>query len=234
MNADGMSADGINRSARIAAHAALWVFVASAVLFGAQSGAVSSGFSHRTHPLAWLGADGMPAATAFNLSGFVLAGLLAAVALWSLRSTLPTGTRWSARIGAQLAMLSALAFAAQGLLPLDPEDPDGAASAAHGLVWTLWWLTFAASGLALAAGLRGVQGLRRGFVAATAAAGLAIPAFALFAPLWVPNALAQRAAFVLWFVWVAWAAGARSAKATLQKSALLRHMDVPPANQSRK
>lgn len=198
----------MNRLRRFAAHAALWGFVVAAAFCGSRPDAVATGFSHRSHPLAWLGARGMPEATVFNLAGFVIPGLLAAVALWSLRSALPAQARWSARIGAQLTMLSALAFAAQGLLPLDLDDPDGTANAAHGLAWTLWWLTFAVGGLAFGVGSRGVPSLRRGFAATTAAAALAIPALALLAPIWWPNAFAQRAAFVLWFVWVAWAAGA--------------------------
>lgn len=196
-----------HRRASIAGHAALWVFVLSAAFFGERPGAASAGFSHRSHPLAWLGAAGMPDAIAFNLAAFVAAGVLAAVSLWSLRSALPADARWSARIGAQLVMLSALAFAAQGLLPLDPEDPDGAATAAHGLAWTLWWLTFCVGGLAIASGTRGSAGFRRGFAVVTLAASFAIPAFALLAPLWMPNAFAQRAAFVLWFAWVVWIAG---------------------------
>ena len=197
----------MNRLRRFAAHAALWGFVAAAAFCGARPEAVATGFSHRSHPLAWLGASGMPDATVFNLAGFVLPGLLAAVALWSLRSALPAHARWSARIGAQLTMLSALAFAAQGLLPLDLEDPDGAANAAHGLAWTLWWLTFAVGGLALGLGSRGTSPLRRGFAMATVAAAIAVPALALLAPIWWPNAFAQRAAFVLWFVWVAGVGG---------------------------
>lgn len=197
----------MTRWRRLAAHAALWGFVAAAAFCGARPGAVSSGFSHRSHPLAWLGASGMPDATVFNLAGFVLPGLLAAVALWSVRSALPAHARWHARIGAQLTMLSALAFAAQGLLPLDLEDPDGAANAAHGLAWTLWWLVFAVGGLALGLGSRRASALRPGFAAAAVVAAIAIPALALLAPIWWPNAFAQRAAFVLWFVWVAWAAG---------------------------
>jgi hypothetical membrane protein len=198
----------MTRWSRFAAHAALWGFVAAAVFCGARAEIVATGFSHRSHPLAWLGAGGMPDAAAFNLAGFVLPGLLAAVALWSLRSALPAQARWHARIGAQLTMLSALAFAAQGMLPLDLEDPDGTANAAHGLAWTLWWLTFAAGGLAFGLGSRGTSPLRRGLAMATVAAAIAIPALALLAPIWWPNAFAQRAAFVLWFAWVAWAAGA--------------------------
>src|SRR3546814_9922281 len=64
----------------------------------------------------------MPHALAFNALGFVLPGVLAALVAWRLRASLDAGAPWAARIGAWLALLSALAFAAQGLLPLDPRD----------------------------------------------------------------------------------------------------------------
>lgn len=197
----------MNPYARMAGHGALVIFVVSAAMFGAMFGEDSVGFSHRTHPLAWLGAGGVPRAMLFNLCTFVLPGVLAAVALWPLRPALPHGMRWSARIGAQMVVLSALAFAAQGVLPLDLENPDGTAGGLHAVAWTAWWLAFSAGALALAWGLQRTATMRRGFVAITALAGLVIPMLAVLAPLWMPNALAQRMAFVLWFVWVVWAAG---------------------------
>ena len=39
-----------------------------------------------------------------------------------------------------LVQLSALAFAAQGVVPLDPEDTDATASRLHVLAWMLWQL----------------------------------------------------------------------------------------------
>jgi hypothetical membrane protein len=197
----------MNRDAQIAGCASLMIFVASAAIFGAMLGQDSGGFSHRTHPLAWMGAGSVPRAMLFNLCTFVLPGVLAAVALWPLRPALPPGTRWSARIGSQMVVLSALAFAAQGVLPLDLENPDGTAGGLHAVAWTAWWLAFSAGALTLAWGLRYMAAMRRGFVAITALTGLVIPMLAVLAPLWLPNALAQRMAFVLWFVWVAWAAG---------------------------
>ncbi len=197
----------MNSYARMAGHGALVIFVVSAAMFGAMFGEDSVGFSHRTHPLAWLGAGGVPRAMLFNLCTFVLPGVLAAVALWPLRPALPPGTRWSARIGAQLVVLSALAFAAQGVLPLDLENPDGTAGGLHAVAWTAWWLAFSAGALALGLGLRHTATMRRGFAAITVLAGLVIPMLAVLAPLWMPNALTQRMAFVLWFVWVVWATG---------------------------
>lgn len=194
----------MNRTVRMAGDAALLIFIAAAAIFGAMLDAGDGGFSQRTHPLAWLGAQGVPRATMFNLGGFALPGLMAAVALWPLRPALPAGARWSARIGAQLVLLSAIAFAAQGVLPLDLEEMDGAASGLHAAAWTLWCLSFCAGALALAWGLRGMP-LRPGFVVICAFAGSIVFLLAFVAPLWIPNAFAQRVAFVLWLGWVAWA-----------------------------
>lgn len=197
----------MSRRARFAGSAALVVFLASTAFFGAIRGAQSNPaldeFSHLTHPLAWLGADGVPGAMLFNLCVFILPGLLAAVALWSLRPALPSGASWAARIGAQLLVLSAIAFALQGVVPLDLEKPDGPASAAHAMAWTAWWLVFSTGALALSGGLFDVP-LRSGVVIICALIALVVPALALLAPQWIPNAVAQRAAFLLWFGWVAW------------------------------
>jgi hypothetical protein len=172
------------------------------MIFGAMARSRGGVFSHGAFPLAWLGADGMPAAGWFNFCGFVLPGVLAAVALWPLRATLPSDAPWTARIGAQLVFLSALAFATQGLLPLDLEDPDGIASALHASAWTVWCLAFAAGAMLLAPGLRAMRS-RMHLVAICALAGAAVPLLAFVAPLWWPGALVQRVAFVLWLLWVA-------------------------------
>ena len=193
----------MNRATRMAGGAALLTFIVAAAVFGAMFNADDGGFSQRTHPLAWLGAQGMARATLFNLCGFVLPALLAAVALWPLRPALPADARWSARIGAQLVLLSAIAFAAQGMLPLDLEDMDGAASGLHAAAWTAWCLSFTAGALALAWGLRG-NPPHSGIPTICAIVGSIVPLLAFVAPLWLPNAFAQRAAFLLWFGWVAW------------------------------
>src|SRR5262245_48854967 len=94
-------------------------------------GAMLDGYSHLIHPLAWLGARGVPRATAFNLLGFVLPGALAAVVALRLRTRLPSRAGWAGRIGVALLLLSTLAFTAQGLLPLDPAELDGPVSQWH-------------------------------------------------------------------------------------------------------
>jgi Protein of unknown function (DUF998) len=117
-----------------------------------------------------------------------------------MRSALPTAANWRARIGTQLATLSALAFAAQGLLPLDPDNLGSQANALHALAWTVWWIAFAAAGVLLAA-----TGPSRGFRRATLVASIAVIALAL--PPW-PGAMAAfapRLAFLAWFAWATYA-----------------------------
>lgn len=156
------------------------------------------GYSHREFPLALLGARNVPRALAFNLCAFVLPGALSAMAMWRLRSALPAAARWPARIGAQLMTLAGIAFAAQGVLPLDPGDVGAQANAAHALSWTVWWIA-GTSGAVLLAWAAPTGRLR----ALAAVVAVAIPALAL--PPW-PGALAAfapRAAFVAWLLWVA-------------------------------
>jgi len=186
----------MNRYARFFVPAALALFIAATAI----SGALLDGYSHREHPLALLGAAGVPRALAFNVFAFVLPGSAVAIVFWTIRSALPATAGWRARIGTQLAVLSALAFAAQGLFPLDPGDLGGRANALHALAWTVWWIAFAAAGGLLAAG-----GASHGFKWATAVSLIATLALAL--PPW-PGAMAAfapRLAFVVWFVWAAWA-----------------------------
>lgn len=173
---------------------ALVLHLAAVVAFGL----LLDGYSHREFPLALLGAQGVPRALAFNLCAYVMPGVLAAVAMWRLRSALPAGARWPARIGAQLMVLSGLAFAAQGLLPLDPSDVGAASNALHALAWTLWWIA-AASGAVLLAWT--APGRRLRVLAAVVA--VAIPLLALLPWPGALAAFAPRAAFVAWLLWVA-------------------------------
>lgn len=192
----------------IAAAAALVSFALALAGFGA----VLDGYAHSRHPVALLGGTGVPYALWFNLLAFALPGALAAAVAVGLRQSL-AGTRWSVRVGAQLVLLSALAFVAQGLLPLDPQDLDAAPSRLHATVWLLWWLAFAAGALAIAIGSRGrARPELRGFSQASLIAALAVPLFALVLPSLLPAGLAQRAAFSAWLLW--WLVAARAQAAS--------------------
>lgn len=161
------------------------------------------GFSHLQHPVGLLGGTRVPRAAAFNLLAFVVPGVLVAGAAIGLRGRLADST-WPTRIGAQALLLSAVAFAMQGLLPLDGRDLDGATSRLHAAAWTAWWLAFAVSTAGMGWGLRRTPRARMGTV--FAACAIATLAFALLGPLVLPAGLAQRLAFAGWFL-APWLAG---------------------------
>lgn len=180
-----------------------WIACLSWVGAALVAGWLMPGYSQLRHPLAVLGANGAQHAAAFNLAGFVLPGGLLAWQAWHWRSRM-VAAGWRARIGLQLLLLSALAFALQGLLPLDPRDLAAPASRLHALAWTAWWTAFVPGAL-LAAG-----GMRAG-VSSAAALALAVlaPVLVLSGGILLPAALAQRAAVVLWLLW--WPVAARAA-----------------------
>jgi hypothetical protein len=161
------------------------------------------GYSHLHHPLALLGAKPFPGAMLFNVVAFVVPGMLLAWVALRLRAAMPAGTggvSWSARIGTQLMLISALSFAAQGLLPLDTDDFEGMRSARHAAAWMMWWIAFAAGGVLLAVGLRAAKDWHSiGNVSLFAA--LTLPVLALLLPQLVPAGIAQRLAFAWWFAW---------------------------------
>ena len=153
-------------------------------------------YSQRIHPLALRGTAGLPWAFGFNLIAFVLPGALLLWAGQRLRAALDDAG-WLARIGVVLVQLSALAYAAQGLLPLDPNDAGSGASRLHALAWMLWWIAFVPGVLLLAFGAR--RGIA--FALACLAAGVLVPLIAVFAPIGLWVGYAQRAAFAIWFGW---------------------------------
>jgi hypothetical protein len=187
-------------SARIRLPVAL-AAVASCLVAALVAGLATEGYSQLRHPLAWLGARQMGAAgTLFGLFGFVLPGLAGAWLALELRQRLPDGSGWAARIGTQLALLAALGFAAQGLLPLDLEAVDEGASRLHATAWLLWSLAFPLGAWLLAGGLWRGRGWR-GFAVASALAGMVVVACGFLGSGWIGAALEQRLAFAAWLGW---------------------------------
>lgn len=170
--------------------AAVSLFVAAVTVFGAAT----PGYAQRLHPVGLLGARGASGAAVFNALAFVAPGLLLACVAWALRDR---AHGWASRIGSQLVLLSALALAAQGLLPLDPTDFDHADSQRHAVAWTAWWLAFAAGCLPIAAS----GGTPRWLRLCSLGIGVAVPLSALLAASWLPAGIAQRLAYALWFAW---------------------------------
>lgn len=175
---------------------AAWCAALCCIAAGVVAGQALEGYSHRLYPLALLGAEGVPGALAFNLVGFMLPGLLAAVVAHGLYLRLPVGAGWLARIGARMVLLSALAFAVQGLLPLDPQDLDARASGLHASAWTMWWIAFAAGAPLLALGMSGLR-----TITAAAVGTLLAMMFATAAMLEPP--ITQRIALAAWLLWLA-------------------------------
>lgn len=178
--------------------AAAALAIASFVLALIGFGSAVEDYSQALHPPALLGAQGQPLALAFNLLGYVVPGLLGAVVMFALRGRMD-GARWPARIGSWMWLLSALAFAAQGLLPLDPADVEATVGRLHATAWTLWWLAFAPGGVLLAVGIQAGRGLGRLRIVAGTAAVL-LPVFMLYPPLGLPSGISQRIGLALWFL----------------------------------
>ncbi|TWI04958.1 putative membrane protein [Luteimonas cucumeris] len=190
----------MNRSSVLA-----WLAMLSFVVAVTGFGLALDDYAQLRDPVALLGARGMPHAWVFNLLGFVLPGLLVAIVGIRLRRELPAASAWPARIGAQLCVLAALAFAAQGLVSLDASDLDASRTRLHALLAMLWWLAFVPGALLLALGLRQVPG-RRALAWVGVLVALALLWFV--ASPWQPlsNAVAQRIAFVAWLGWAVVAA----------------------------
>lgn len=153
-------------------------------------------YSHRIHPVALRGASGLPGAMLFNIGAFLLPGACLSLVAHILRNGLHRDG-WLVRIGLVLAQLSALAYGAQGLLPMTFGEIDGPANRLHVLAWMLWWIAFVPAMLLLA------LGARRGplFAAACLLVGVLVPALAVLVPIGPWVGLAQRLAFGLWFGW---------------------------------
>lgn len=176
-------------------------FIAAVVGFGMTL----SGYSQVWHPVAVLGARGVPHALGFNLLGFVLTGLLAAVVALDLRHRLPADAGWAARVGAQFLLLSALGFVGLGVLPLDPDDLHNDASSLHATAWLLWWVAFVPGAVLFAFGMRGRRGWRPAVIASGVAAAIVLFS-ALVAVALMPAGIAQRLGYAAWLLWLCVAA----------------------------
>jgi uncharacterized membrane protein len=179
--------------------------VAAALLFAGSVlgfGAVLDGYSHHGHPAGLLGAAGVPRAMAFNMLAFVVPGMLAAWLAWRLRTTLAADAPFSARIGLQLVLLSALAFTSQGMLPLDPRDLDAHATRLHASAWMLWWVAFVPGALLLASAAWRARPRRLMPFVMHLLAAVSVIGFALPAERWLGAGIAQRLAFAAWFGWL--------------------------------
>lgn len=185
-------------SVRLLTALALLGFVVSLLGFGAAL----HGFSHAIQPVALLGARGVPRWWAFDLFGFLLPGLLA----WAATVRLSIADR--ARdadsrvlgVGWTLCAFAALAFAAQGVLPVDATRGLGyGVGKINTAAWTVWWIALVAGCVLLAVAWRGQVALRF----ATAFVAALVLAFAMFVSVPGAPAMGQRIGIVAWLGWLA-------------------------------
>ncbi|APP81306.1 DUF998 domain-containing protein [Xanthomonas hortorum] len=172
------------------------------VLAVAGFGLALPGYLQASHPVALLGADGVPHALGFNLLAFALVGGLGMATGISLMARMPAKSGWSLRVGGQLIVLAGLAFLGMGLLPLDPTDLDGRASQAHATAWLLWAVAFVPAMLLIAAALLN-QSDTRALALLSLGAGLLVAVLAFGPPGLLRQAIAQRVAFLAWVGWLA-------------------------------
>lgn len=184
------------------------VFIAAVLGFGAAL----PGYAQGTHPVALLGAQGVAHAGVFNLLAFELVGVLALAVAARVLSRMPARPGWPLRIGGQLIVLAGLAFFGMGALPLNPLDLDDRASQYHATAWLLWGVAFVPGTLLLASDLLNRDGMRV-LAWITLGAGLVVAVACFGPPALLPQAIAQRVAFLGWVGWLALAAWCWPAKA---------------------
>lgn len=173
------------------------VFVAAVAGFGAAL----PGYHASAHPVALLGATGVPHAQAFSWLGFVLPGLMATWVGVRLLLRVPLTAPWSVRVGVQLLALAGVAFAAMGLLPLDASDIESPASQYHATAWMVWVLAFVPGALMFGLGALRLPGWRAQALLHLGC-GLAMVLSAFVLQAFMPAPLAQRVAFACWLLWL--------------------------------
>lgn len=209
-SASTVTSPRVDRAFRVAAVVAVAGFVAALLIAGRGF----DGYSHLDHPFALGGAAGVPGAGVFNLLAFWLPGVVAAATALRWRARLDDAAPLASRLAARLLLLSALAFAAQGLWPLDLDNLDAGDSRFHATAWMAWLIAGGCAALAQALAARGGRRLAPALVALVLLACLLLP------QAWVAAGIAQRLAFAAWFAgWlpVAWARAAPRGAAWLRR-----------------
>ncbi len=183
---------------RWAGPASVVIWLVALAVFGARL----PFYDQMRHPVSLLGATGVPGAGSFNALGFVLPGLLAALAALGLVLRMPATASRPLRVAGQMLLLAGLAFAAMGVFPLDAQDIENRASQAHASVWLLWLVAFCAGAAMLRVGAARDAAWRPVATLAVACAVWMLCSAFVFGSV-MPVAMAQRLAFLGWALWLA-------------------------------
>lgn len=138
-----------------------WLGPMCFVLVALAAGAWREAYVPAQQSLSILGAVGAPGAVWFNLLGYVVVGLVLLLFVIALeRAMQHDGAARGGRLGTGLLMVSALAFAAQGVFAFDPADVDAATSQRHSSALAFALLGLMAGAMFVAASLRRAPGWR--------------------------------------------------------------------------
>lgn len=168
---------------------------------------VRDGYAPALRAVGDLGAMGAPDAMLFNLVGFIVPGVLLLVFAWALEGAMARdGSGRGGRLGTGLLMISALAFAAQGVFAFDLAEPDGAASQLHASALAFALLGLMAGAIFIAASLRRAPGWRGLSMLGPALAAMLLLFLAQPPQAWLPMlegriGHAQRLVFGVYFLW---------------------------------
>lgn len=179
-----------------------WIAGALFAAVVAIAGLGFEGFAHSQHAVGLLGSSLAPRGGLFNALGFVAPGLFIAAFAVAFESALaPAMATRVIRIGTGLLLIAALAFALQGLFPVDPQDLDGPQTRRHALAQAVSQLAWIAAAVWIASGLASTPSWRT-----VAACGLLF-AGVLLCDLVLPFAgergWIERGSLLLWFAWPA-------------------------------
>jgi hypothetical membrane protein len=176
---------------------------------GLHLGWVAGALSAAAIVIAGLGLDGFdavgllgsslaPRAALFNALGFVAPGLLVAAFVVAFEFALPPATATRAvRIGTGLMLIAAIAFALQGLFPIDPRDLDGPATRRHASLQAVSQLAWIAAAVMLAIGLSRARQWR--FLTACGLLFACVLLWDLIRPFNGERGWIERGILLLWF-----------------------------------
>jgi hypothetical membrane protein len=186
-----------------------WLSAIAFALAVAVCGALTPAYEPARHAIGLLGSAAAAYPAAFNVTAFVLPGMLLAGLALALETPLRTaGVGRGGRIATYLMLISALAFTAQGGFPFVPRDSDGVGSRRHVVAYSIAMLAWLPSTALYAFALRA----RGGWAALSPLATVLAASFALLlafpADTWIAgvggkSGYAQRILLSLYFAWPA-------------------------------